>query len=149
MIYGISIYSNVPECAIKEIAVKQKMAIRAITNGKYNEHTGPLFKKLRILPFEKLVEYFNLLFMFDYKHDKLPRSFKNTWYTRRERNVGYNLRNQNEYDISRFRTEYINRLPLCNLPRTWNEFPDHLGIKNIENRLDFKKKLKKTFVEQH
>ena len=42
---------------------KQKMAIRIIAGLKYNAHTEPSFKSLKILPFPDLIEFFSLQFM--------------------------------------------------------------------------------------
>ena len=55
----------------------QKRAIRAITNSKYNAHTDPLFKNLRIL---KIHDMYNInLYKFYYrlKHNDLPAYFYN------------------------------------------------------------------------
>jgi len=41
----------------------QKTAVRLINQAKYNEHTEPIFKNLKILPFDKLKKFFNLQIM--------------------------------------------------------------------------------------
>jgi hypothetical protein len=33
----------------------QKKAVRIVTGSKYNEHTGPIFSELEILPYPKLI----------------------------------------------------------------------------------------------
>ena len=51
--YGIIAWGN--DCQI--ITTLQKKCIRTITNSKYNDHTDPLFSKLKLL---KLTDIFNL-----------------------------------------------------------------------------------------
>ena len=63
IVYAIQIYSCAPKSIFKPLILNQKAAVRCITNSRYNAHTGPLFKKLGILPFEKLVQFFQLKFI--------------------------------------------------------------------------------------
>lgn len=148
LIHGIQIYSCVCDNALKEIITKQKMAVRCIANQKYNAHSGPIFKELNILPFESLVKYFNLKFMFEYKNNLAPRSFYNTWNTRGDRNFHYGLRNTHLYDIPRYKHDYIGRLPLCKIPRTWNEFHDPKNIRYLPSFNNFCSKLKKELLDR-
>ena len=66
LIYGILIYSCAYQTNLNSLIIKQKKAIRCITNSMYNVHTGPLLKKLKILPFESLKLFLRLKFMFNY-----------------------------------------------------------------------------------
>ena len=52
LVYGILVYSSAVPSVLNSLIIKQKMAIRCITNSKYNAHTAPLFKKEKILPFD-------------------------------------------------------------------------------------------------
>ena len=113
------------------------MAIRCITNSKYNAHTAPLFKKLKILPFEPLVQYFHLLFMHDHKHKNIPRSFNNVWRTIEDINVGYPIRNSHNYRINYSRIGLTERLPICNLPKVWNSYNSNQN-KNLISKEAFK-----------
>ncbi len=54
--------------------------IRIVCNAGYREHTGPLFKRLGILPFDELIKYSQLKFMHYFHHGKLPLSFNETWF---------------------------------------------------------------------
>ena len=73
------------------------MAIRCITNSKYNAHTAPLFKKDKILPFDIIFQYFQMLFMHDHKHKKITRSFYDAWRNIEENNIQYPVRNRFDY----------------------------------------------------
>ncbi len=57
------------------------MALRTIAGLKYNDHTEPTFKKLEILPFPNLIEFFNLQFMQRFVQKFLPEAFNSTWIT--------------------------------------------------------------------
>jgi hypothetical protein len=56
-------YSCTSQQNIKRIVLKQKEAIRVIANANCREHTPPLFKNLKILPLEKMIELSKLKFM--------------------------------------------------------------------------------------
>ena len=61
---------------IKRIYKLQKWAVRAITSSKYNAHTTPLFKELKILRIHELYKLNSLKFYFKYKKDLLPAYFR-------------------------------------------------------------------------
>jgi hypothetical protein len=63
----------------KDLHIKQKIALRTIAGLKYNDHTEPTFKKLEILPFPNLIEFFNLQFMQQFVQKFLPEAFNSTW----------------------------------------------------------------------
>ena len=50
----------------------QKKAIITITNSNYNEHTGPLFKKLHILTFTDMFNHQIKKFMYKFFCNDLP-----------------------------------------------------------------------------
>lgn len=142
LIYGMMIYTSACQSFLSCIRIKQKKAIRCITGSNYNEHTPRLFKELKILPFDLLIKYQNLQFMSDYVNSRLPKSFYHIWQTHGERNVRYNLRNAQDYDIPFFRTELVHRLPLCKIPKTWNDLAIQTGLKGSISKPLFKTKLK-------
>lgn len=146
LIYGILIYSSAVPTVLNSLIIKQKMAIRCISNSKYNAHTAPLFKKFNILPFDFLVKYFQLQFMHDYKFNQLPRSFNSVWRTVAESNVLYPMRNNQDYRIVRARICLTERLPICKFPKIWNEYHSDI-LKNIFSKNAFKSKLRKDLLE--
>ena len=85
--------------------LNQKAAVRCITNSRYNAHTGPLFKKLGILPFENLVQFFQLKFMHQIRNNLAPRSFHNTWTLNLNRDIL--LRNENDFQVPPTYSEII------------------------------------------
>ena len=54
----------------------QKWAVRAITSSKYNAHTAPIFKELKILRIHELYRVNLLKFFFKYKKNMLPAYFE-------------------------------------------------------------------------
>ena len=146
LIYGILIYSSAVPSALSSLIIKQKMAIRCISNSKYNAHTAPIFKKLNILPLDMLIKYFQLQFMHDHKFSHLPRSFNNVWRTVAESNVLYPIRNNQDYRIVRARICLTERLPICRFPKIWNDYQSDV-LKNIFSRNAFKIKLRKELLD--
>jgi len=54
--YGISVWGDSKTSYIKKIETIQRKATRSIVNGKYNAHTEPIFRKLKILKFKDMVD---------------------------------------------------------------------------------------------
>jgi hypothetical protein len=72
LIYGLHIWSSAASSTLNPLEKIQKKAIRTINLTPYNSHTEPLFKSNKILPLKYLIEYFNILFMYDYTNNLLP-----------------------------------------------------------------------------
>ncbi len=119
----INVYSCAYSTTLNRLKLKQKEAIRIISNAGYRDHTNPLFKQSGILPLENLVKYSNLKFMHKYTHNKLPFSFSETWITNRARNPNLELRNVDDLYIPPHHFSTTKRFPLFSFPRIWNEEP--------------------------
>jgi len=148
IIYAIHIYSSATENLMKSILLKRKNAVRIISNSKYNAHTEPLFKNLRIIPFTDLIEFFKVQFMHSFKNDFLPSSFQNTWVTNRIRRDGQaeiELRNDDLLAIPFARI--LSRLPLTSFPKIWETFPND-EIKFVRNKIEFNSKLKDHYLNK-
>ncbi len=78
---NVNVYGCANQTSLQKFKVKQKEAIRTISNVGYREHTNPLFKQLKILPIDKLIKFSNLKFMHNYAHGCLPLSFAEMWIT--------------------------------------------------------------------
>jgi len=120
----------------------QKKANRLITNSSFRAHTEPLFKKLQILSFPKLIEQAKLLFMHSIHYDYAPRAFSNIWLTNKSRNLPLNLRNADQYIVPRCKTSSFNKYPLYTFPVSWNAAGPS---KYHSTRITFKIALKMTF----
>ena len=155
LIYMAHIHSYLNYCSnilcmtnasiIKPLVTLQKKAIRIINKSEFLAHTEPLFKTEGILPIKKLIDYNSYIFMFDYIHNKLPKTFDSTWLTNdrfRERE----LRNDNHFRIPHLRYRYLSNHPFVYYPQIWNALPDN--IKNQNRKTKFCKDLKKYLFDQ-
>jgi len=121
--YCINIYGSANPTTLSKLIIKQKQAIRTISLSGYRDHTAPLFKKLKILPINKLIIFYNTKFMHNYVNNKLPLSFSETWIFNRDRNLNIALRNADDMYVPPHRIELVKSLPLCNFPEAWNSAP--------------------------
>jgi len=148
LIYASQLWSCCNESLLKPIVTKQKMAVRILSNAKYNSHTEPLFKKLNILPFAQLCLFFKLQFMQQFTQNFLPVALNNMWVTnnvRRQNQAHVVLRNNNLIHVPLAITFFTSKHPLTTFPQLWADFPDE-SIKFIRNKLEFNRKLKDYFL---
>ena len=150
LIYGIHIWSSTSISNLNELKVKQKNAIRTITLSKYNAHTLPLFKNLKILPLDSLIYFFKLQFMNKYVQGLLPISFNNVWVKREEwraENFSITLRNSEHFYIPTPLLAQTERHPYFLFPKLWSEFSNN-NIKIIRNHVEFNIALKNNLLEE-
>ena len=141
--YCLNVYSCANITTLNRLKLKQKEAIRVISNVGYRDHTERLFKKHGILPFEDLVKYSILKFMHNFSHGKLPFSYNETWISNRMRNLNIQLRNADNLFIPAHHLATVKRFPLFNFPKIWNEAPD---IKNNPSISVFLKNIKSAML---
>ena len=140
--YCIIIYSCATQTNLEKVFLKQKQAIRTICRANYRDHTGPLFRQLKILPFNKMIEFYRVKFMHSYAHNKLPLSLAEIWQKNNQRNPNRELRNGNDYYVPPHRIELVKRMPICAFPTAWNSAPEekedpiqHKFLKSFKVRL--------------
>jgi hypothetical protein len=142
IVYCINVYS----CAnitVSLLKLKQKEAIRIVSNAGYRDHTGPLLKKLGILPLEELIKYSHLRFMHDYFHGRLPLSFNEMWIQNRNRNPDLAHRNANNLYVPAHHFATTKRFPLYTFPKIWN---DAVDIKYNPSKRIFLKSVKSALL---
>jgi hypothetical protein len=150
LVYGIHIWSCTNNSNFKNLEIKQKAAVRIITNSNYNAHTEPIFKKTNILPLHFLAQYFKIQFFQQFKHHHLPSIFDNTWQSNHERFVPerhMQLRDNDEYFVQFARINQVEKLPLISFPKLWNRLED-ATLKSISNKTEFNHKLKMFFMDK-
>ncbi len=121
ILYCINVYGCGNLTSLQKLKIKQKEAIRTIANVGYKEHTNPLFKKLKILPIEKLIKFANLKFMHNFAHSRLPFSFSEMWTTNRAKNPNLVLKNGDDYYVPTHKMASVKRFPYFYFPKIWNE----------------------------
>ena len=122
LLYAINAWSSAPEKTLKELFIKQKQAIRCISQAPYNAHTEPQFKKLKILPFPDLIKINKLQFMHSFDKNLLDDSFNVYWPTNEaNREDLRQLRNDDNLYVPPSRCATASRLPLSTFPAIWNQ----------------------------
>lgn len=118
--YCPSITSCASPALTNKIFLLQKKAIRIISGAAYAAHTDPLFKSNSILPYPKILLQANYLLLHSIHHNYSPSSLRNIFPKNNERNIDYDLRNQNAYIIPIPRNNSLKRFPLYSYPTLFN-----------------------------
>ena len=79
--YGILAWCGASQSVLTRLETKQKNAVRLIANLGYNAHTGPTFKRLKILPLSSMIAYAKAIFFYKFTNNLLPSSFSGQWLT--------------------------------------------------------------------
>ena len=148
LLYAIHIWSCTNSSFVNDLFKLQKSAIRTISGAKYNAHTKPLFKKLKILPLPDLITFSKIQFMQRFIQNLLPCSFNDTRVQNAIRNIGENeIQLRNRYQLQNFYSNLarLDSFPLFSFPKIWESFPSE-QIKIICKITDFDAKLKTFFL---
>ena len=78
--YGNIIWGQSADCTLNPIFKLQKCAIRIITNTKRRDSTKLSFQKLNILRLPEIYKLAALIFMYHFKNNLLPSTFKNVYH---------------------------------------------------------------------
>jgi hypothetical protein len=123
LVYCINFYGCANKTTLNKLFLKQKEAIRIMSNVGYRDHTSPLFLNHKILPLEKLIKMSNLKFMHCFVNNRLPFSFNEMWISNRVRNPALQLRNADDLYVPPHRFETVKRFPYFTFPKLWNDEP--------------------------
>ena len=145
--YGILAWGNATANLLNKTTILQKRALRTIHNKKYNSHTDPLFKQSGILKLSDLYQQEVMLFMHDYAHDKLPRSFQNIYSNTRNIHGAYETRQAQMLFIPRTKSRFVDKLPLFNFPKIWNTSYNQLNLYTSHNSL--KRSIKAMYLNSY
>ena len=86
---------------LQRIVILQKRVLRIVNNSTYDAHTGPIFKKRKLLKFHDIHLFQLEFFMFSFNNFTLPSKFNNLFFMNSQIH-SYNTRNVHSF-----------RLPLC------------------------------------
>jgi hypothetical protein len=100
--YGVLLWGWRSERLVKS----QKKLVRIITNSRYNEHTDPLFKKLKILKATHISMLHELKFCFKLQNYLLPDYYTNFVSLRQSEIHRYNTRFSNSFQIPRVKHSF-------------------------------------------
>ena len=126
IIYNILILPHLNYCILcwgfksNIVFALQKKAVRIITCSKYNAHTEPLFKTLKLLKFTDLLKLRELNFYYKFIHKLLPIPLQN-WHIIRNTNIHeHNTRRQSNLHIYRTQHTFARHCLRHDLPNTLN-----------------------------
>ncbi len=100
----------------ERIVKLQKKCVRIITLSKYNAHTDPLFKQLRLLKASDIFTVQILKFYYKFRHQQLPNYLLQFPFTYNRDTHQHNTRNRNELRTGRPAHEYAKKTIRYNLP---------------------------------
>ncbi len=101
----------------------QKKAVRIISLSKYNAHTEPIFKSLKLLRVTEILRLQELKFYYKFKHGLLPSYLQNLPFHTNSETHNYGTRqNQNIYQPFA-KHEYAKRCLRFDLPKLVNDTP--------------------------
>ena len=144
MDYGIILWGATNQCHLNKIHVIQKKAIRIITNSKYNEHTAPLFKELKLLKLNDIYKLNVGKFMFKMVQNKLPLPVKNTFIKNQE----LHKHNTRQGVHIKFRRTKVASCQISHKgPEVWLNIPN--GIQTSKNINQFKYKYKRLLQQAY
>ncbi len=102
----------------------QKRAVRIISISKYNSHTEPLFKELKLLKVEDILKLKELKFYYKFKHSSLPHYLNNIPLLPNIDTHDNATRTQTNIHQTRTNHEYAKICIRHNLPKTINTTPN-------------------------
>ena len=108
----------------ERITKLQKRAIRIISLAKYNAHTEPLFKKMKILQVNDLFKLNQLKFYHKYVNKRLPDYFTSLVLKPNTELYAHNTRNQNNLHRTRVVHEYATKCIRNSIPKLVNTTPN-------------------------
>ena len=124
----------------------QKRIIRTITCSRYNAHTSPLFKSLRLLTLHDMLKVNVLKFYYRYLHNELPPHFYSFNIRTQGDTHSYDTRNSGQLHIDRTRTEYADKRLRIYLPTLINDMPTELLATITTHSLQDLTKIAKQFL---
>lgn len=133
LIYGIIAWGNTYQTTLQPLYILQKKSLRLITFSRFDDHSSPLFKKLKILKLQDIVKLYTLTFMFKFHNQLLPSIFTSFFIPN---NVIHNyetrLATNKSYYIQRARTNY----GIFNIrfqgPKLWNSIEENLKTASLK-----------------
>lgn len=145
--YGILCwgYSNT-----NSILKLQKKAARIITNSKYNAHSDPLFKTLKILKCEHICALQEFKFCYKLMSKKLPSYFTNNIFKKFSEVHSYATRNRNNMQLYRTKHAFAKNSLRYKIPVAYNNMPLIFKEKISTHSLPgFSKYIKNHFISSY
>ena len=136
--YGLLVWGSTTANLLNPILTLQKKAIRNIKNVPYNAHTAPLFLELDLMNLHNMHKMQAATFAHKFINKDLPKSFDNFFNMRDDiSNRVTSSQGKLLIYIGTRDKEIINKLPLIQIPKIWNEVVP-FEIKSTASPKEFK-----------
>ncbi len=126
--YGITLWGSTHTSYVSKIYKLQKKTVRIITTSKYNDHTNPLYKKLKILKLEDIYKLKVAKYMYAFDKQILPSPLLDIISYNRNTHE-YNTRNKDNPHIDTRRTIIASNSLRHKGPEIWYEIPEIIKSK--------------------
>ena len=144
--YGLVVWG---EKCLKLFTI-QKRAVRLILNAKYNSHTNPIFKELKLLKICDLYSSQEFRFVFKLEKRLLPKYFLNKSYLRHSDRHDYDTRNAQNFELLRSRHHFTRNSICYRVPEIMNDgssdILDKIGTLSLS---DYMKYIKMSFINSY
>ena len=123
--YGITIWGATYITHRNKLFLLQKRVIRIISGSKYNDHTTPIFKNLKILKLDDIYKVQIARIIFQFKQNTLPHPIQMLF--RLNRNLHNKVTRQNDdLNVKKFRTTLATQSIIYTGPKIWNALPSNI-----------------------
>ena len=124
--------------------------VRIITTAKYNAHTEPIFKSLKLLKLNDLKISHEYKFYFKYSNNMLPKYFDSFKLTQNENIHNHQTRNRNRLHIFFLKHEFAKRFLRNSIIKRINECPPAIKTKvNTHSLHGFSMYIKQHFIQNY
>jgi len=144
--YGISLWGTTHKTYTNQIKVMQKKSIRIISNAKYNDHSDPIFKELKLLKLQDIMKIKIAKYMYALHKQILPSPLRDIITTNSSIH-SHNTRNINNFHIESRRTSRASMSLRHKGPLVWYNLPK--SIKMSYNSKSFVTNLKKHVLQSY
>jgi len=144
--YGVLLWGSSASVEnINRLRIMQKKAIRLVKNAKYNDHTSPLCKELKILNIDDIIEIEHAKYMYKFNHNILPLEL--TKFLKRGNEIhGYATRQENPISVKR-NFAPLDHSFLTKAPAVWKKISKN--VKDSKSLNNFIAKTKKEMFEKY
>ena len=144
LMYCCEVWGKAVNVCINKIVVLQKKVIRIVNKCKWNEHTSPIFKRLKLLKFKDIVNLSISVILYKAKNNMLPRNLQDEFIIK---NNNCKTRQCGKFYVKYRRTNLKANTPSIYGVNLFNSLPT--DIINSASLSKFKKLVKNYFLEKY
>ena len=125
--YGILVWGTYAERLTKI----QKWSVRIVMKAKFNDHTEPILKSLKLLKVADILRLNEYKFIYKLENKMLPHIFLTSMFTKNSDVHSYNTRNADDLITPTHKHDFVKNSIRFRLPNTMNNAPD-----NFKNKIN-------------